>query len=92
MNAKTKDTIDAVRKRAGVSAEEAKRMVDAVSSAVADMMADRKDAKLPGVGTIVLEHKKARKARNPQTGEEIEIAAKTVMKLKPEKFLRDLIA
>jgi len=37
---------------------------------------------LPGIGKLVLQKRKARKGRNPATGEEIKIKAKTVVKFK----------
>ena len=37
---------------------------------------------LPGIGKLVLVKRKARMARNPATGEAIEIPAKTVVKMR----------
>lgn len=46
---------------------------------------------LPGVGKLVLVKRKARKGRNPATGEEINIKAKTVVKFRVAKACKDLI-
>ena len=40
---------------------------------------------LVGFGSFTIEQKAARKGRNPQTGAEIEIAAREVVKFKPSK-------
>ena len=46
---------------------------------------------LPGIGKSVLVKRKARIGRNPQTGEEIKIPAKTVVKIKPAKAFKEAI-
>src|SRR6201995_5991299 len=46
---------------------------------------------IPGIGRIVKAHRKARIGRNPQTGEAIKIKAKTVVRLRPAKVLKDAV-
>jgi DNA-binding protein HU-beta len=46
---------------------------------------------LPGMGKLVLVKRKARKGRNPATGEEIQIKAKTVVKFRVAKACKDAI-
>jgi DNA-binding protein HU-beta len=46
---------------------------------------------LPGIGKSVLVKRKARKGRNSQTGKEIKIPAKTVVKIRPAKAFKDAI-
>ncbi len=47
---------------------------------------------LPGLGKLVKQQRKARLGRNPQTGETIKIAAKTVVKFRVAKAVKDSIA
>lgn len=47
---------------------------------------------IPGIGRVVKAHRKARIGRNPQTGEAIKIAAKTVVKFRVAKAVKDAIA
>ena len=47
---------------------------------------------LPGVGRLVKSQHKAREGRNPQTGEKIKIPAKTVVKFRVAKAVKDTIA
>lgn len=47
---------------------------------------------VPGLGRLVKAHRKARLGRNPQTGEEIKIKAKTVVKFRVAKAVKDAIA
>lgn len=46
---------------------------------------------VPGLGRLVKAHRKARMGRNPQTGEAIKIKAKTVVRLRPAKVLKDAV-
>ena len=46
----------------------------------------------PGVGKLVVVKRKARMGRNPQTGEAIQIKAKTVVKFRVAKAAKDAIA
>jgi len=47
---------------------------------------------IPGLGRLVKAHRKARMGRNPQTGEPIQIKAKTVVKFRVAKAAKDAIA
>lgn len=47
---------------------------------------------LPGFGKLVKAHRKARMGRNPMTGEEIKIPAKTVVKFRLSKAAKDSVA
>ncbi len=46
---------------------------------------------LPGIGKLVLVHRKARMGRNPATGESIKIPAKKVVKFRVAKAAKDAI-
>ena len=45
---------------------------------------------IPGIGKLVLAKRKARMGRNPQTGEPIKIPAKTVLKFRIAKAMKEL--
>ena len=45
---------------------------------------------IPGIGKVVLSNRKARMGRNPQTGEAIKIPAKTVLKFRIAKAMKEL--
>ena len=47
---------------------------------------------LPGIGRLVKANRKARMGRNPATGAEIKIPAKTVVKFRVAKAAKDAIA
>ncbi len=46
---------------------------------------------LPGIGKSVLVKRKARKGRNPATGQEIKIPAKTVVKIRVAKAFKEAV-
>jgi len=46
---------------------------------------------IPGIGKIVVARRKARKGRNPQTGETIKIPAGKVLKMRFSKAAKDAI-
>ncbi len=46
---------------------------------------------LPGIGKTALVKRKARKGRNPSTGKEIKIPAKTIIKIRPAKAFKDAV-
>ena len=46
---------------------------------------------LPGIGKSVLVKRKARVGRNPATGQEIKIPAKTVVRIRPAKAFKEAI-
>ena len=46
---------------------------------------------IPGIGKLVLVNRKARLGRNPATGEQINIPAKTVVKFRVAKACKDAV-
>ena len=46
---------------------------------------------LPGFGKLVLSNRKAREGRNPATGETIQIPAKTTLKFRVGKGMKDSV-
>lgn len=46
---------------------------------------------IPGLGKLVKQDRAARKGRNPATGEEIDIPAKTVLKFRIAKAAKDAV-
>ena len=50
------------------------------------------EVRLNNLGTFSLTHRDARMGRNPATGEQVQIAAKTAIKFKATKSLADAVA
>ncbi len=63
------------------SGAQAERAIDAVFEGVTALVKNGESVNIRGFGTIKPKVRNARKGRNPRTGEEISIAARTVMVL-----------
>ena len=72
--------------------KEAQEAVDAVFASITRALKKKQTVTLVGFGTFKVDKRKARKGRNPQTGEEIKIKAKKVPKFVAGKALKDAVA
>jgi len=73
------------------SKKNAQAAVDCVISSVTKALKKKEAVTLVGFGTFKVDKRKARKGRNPQTGEEIKIKAKRVPKFVAGKALKDAV-
>ena len=71
--------------------KEAQAVVECVFSSITKALKKKDTVTLVGFGTFKVNKRKARKGRNPQTGEEIKIKAKKVPKFVPGKGLKDAV-
>ncbi len=71
--------------------KEAQAAVDCVIDSIAKALKKKQTVTLVGFGTFKVDKRKARKGRNPQTGEEIKIKAKKVPKFVAGKALKDAV-
>ena len=72
----------------GNSIANARELVDVVLDEILSEVVEYKQLLLQGFGTFSLVDKAERNGRNPQTGEPMVIAPKTVLKFKPSKALK----
>ncbi|MGF7535731.1 HU family DNA-binding protein [Bacillus mexicanus] len=85
------DLINAVSESAELSKKDATKAVDSVFDTISDALKNGDKIQLIGFGNFEVRERAARKGRNPQTGEEIEIAASKVPAFKPGKALKDAV-
>lgn len=71
--------------------KQAQAAVDCVFSTITKALKKKDTVTLVGFGTFKVDKRKARKGRNPQTGEEIKIKAKKVPKFVAGKALKDTV-
>lgn len=76
------ELIDAMADGAGISKADAKRALDSFISATSGALQKGGRVALVGFGSFSISERSARTGRNPQTGKEIKIAAKKVVKFK----------
>ena len=69
----------------------ARAAVDCIFSNITQSLKKKKPVTLVGFGTFGVSKRKARKGRNPRTGEAIKIKAKVVPKFVPGKALKDAV-
>ncbi len=71
--------------------KEAQAAVDCVFDTIKKALKKKDSVTIIGFGTFKVDKRKARKGRNPQTGEVIKIKAKKVPKFVPGKALKELV-
>lgn len=76
------ELIDAMAESAGLSKADAKRALDGFVAATTDALKKKDRISLVGFGSFSVSERAARTGRNPQTGKEIKIAAKNVVRFK----------
>ncbi len=86
-----KELADAIHVKIGLSTRESAEIVEFIFNIVKEKLAKGEAIKIPGFGSFRPQKRKARKGRNPATGEAIVIADRTVVTFKPSRFLRDSI-
>jgi len=85
------ELIEEVSSKTGLTKRTSREAVDAVTSAISDSLGREEKVTLVGFGSFRVMERKARSARNPQTGEEIQIPAKKVPKFTAGKALREAV-
>src|SRR5260221_11844113 len=85
------DLVDLIYERVGSSKKEACEVVDAVFAIIRDSLRQGRKVKVSGFGTFVVNHKHARKGRNPQTGEPITIVPRRVLSCTPSQVLKQRV-
>lgn len=87
-----KGLTDAVADDLGITKKEAKLAIDAVTENLKEGLAEDGKVTLVGFGTFTVRKQAARKARNPRTGEEIDVPEKSVPKFKPSAAMKEAVA
>ena len=83
-----KDLIDAVAVATELSKEKAGVAVDAMIAHIEASMKKGEEVRIPGFGTFKVRKRRSRMARNPRTGDPVEVPARAVPIFKPSKDLR----
>ncbi len=84
------DLISEVAKVVSIK-KEAQKAVECTFSIIKNTLINRESVQIAGFGRFKVAIRLARKGRNPQTGEEIDIKAKMVPKFVPGKVLKDAV-
>ena len=86
---KKKDLVESISKQCDISKTTATDAIDIIFHSISDAINNDEKVDIKGFGSFNISDRKARKGRNPQTGEEIEIKASRVPTFKASKSLKD---
>lgn len=85
------DLVSAIAESADISKQSANNALNAFMDTVSATLAKGDDVTLVGFGTFSVKSRPARTGRNPQTGEELQIAASKAPNFKAGKSLKDQV-
>ena len=89
--ANKQELIDSVAMKTGLTKKDADKAVAAVLSSIEDALKKGEKVQLIGFGNFEVRERAARKGRNPQTKEEIQIPASKVPAFKTCKALKEAV-
>ena len=88
----TRSTLsEAVFKNVGLSRNESASLVDSVFSEILISLIKGDDVKISSFGTFIVRDKKERIGRNPKTGEEVPITARSVVTFRASNVLKSKV-
>lgn len=85
------ELVSAVADKTNMTKKETERVINSLFDSIEEALAKGDKVQLVGFGTFEVRDREARKGRNPQTGEEIEIPATKVPAFKAGKALREAV-
>jgi len=85
------ELIDSMAAESGLTKADSKKALDAFVKATSNALTAGDRVALVGFGSFSVSTRAARTGRNPQTGKELKIAAKKVVKFKPGNDLADAV-
>ncbi|RMF46872.1 MAG: HU family DNA-binding protein [Deltaproteobacteria bacterium] len=77
-----KDLAREAAKPAGVTQAQARAVIDAVKESIFAHLKNGEEVRLKGMGKFFRKHQKAHQAKNPRTGEKIEVPARNYLRFK----------
>jgi DNA-binding protein HU-beta len=85
------ELVERVADKTNLTKKEVTATVDALFEAIQEALQNGEKVQVIGFGNFEVRDRAARKGRNPQTGEEIQIEATKVPAFKPGKALKDAV-
>jgi integration host factor subunit alpha len=82
------DIVERIYEKVGFSKKEATEIVESIFEVVKRRLEQGEKVKVSGFGNFVVNEKRPRKGRNPQTGEEIVISGRRVLTFKASQVLK----
>lgn len=85
------DIVEKIYERVGFSKKEASEVVESIFKVIKTRLEHGEKVKISGFGNFVVNEKRPRKGRNPQTGDEIIISGRRVLSFKASQVLKKAI-
>ncbi|MBN1594938.1 HU family DNA-binding protein [candidate division FCPU426 bacterium] len=85
------ELIDKVAEGLGLPKREIEKMLEKLISTIQNALKAGQKVSVAGLGTFVVKEKKARIARNPKTGDSVQVPAKRAPKFRPGKELKEIV-
>jgi DNA-binding protein HU-beta len=85
------EIVNALADKSGLKKTEVKSLFDEIAALATQEVKKNGEFTLPGFGKLVKATRKAREGRNPATGEPIKIGAKTTVKFRLGKAMKDAV-
>ncbi|MBG9812038.1 DNA-binding protein [Bacillus endophyticus] len=85
------ELVNAVAEQSELTRQDAAKAIDVLFKTISDTLSKEEKIQLIGFGTFEVRERAARTGRNPQTGEEMQIAASKVPAFKPGKELKEAV-
>jgi len=82
------DIVEAIYEKVGFSKKEVAKIVETIFDLLKENLEKEDKIKISGFGNFVVRKKRARRGRNPQTGDDIEISSRRILTFKPSQVLR----
>lgn len=86
------ELVEALAEKTGMQKKDAEKILETLVNTVQEALKNNIKVNVAGLGTFIVVEKKARVARNPKTGETVQVEAKRAPKFKPGKQLKELLA
>ncbi|MCK5096095.1 MAG: HU family DNA-binding protein [Candidatus Pacebacteria bacterium] len=83
--------IEAVHEKVGGTKVSAEQAVDTVVESIIETLKKGEEVSIAGLGIFSVKERAARTARNPRTGEAIQVPAMTVPKFRAAKALKEAV-
>jgi len=83
------ELVSAVAEKAGIRKKDAEASINAFIEVVTEALKKGDKVEIRGFGTFLMKERAPRVARNPKTGEKVNVPAKLVPAFKPGKDLKD---
>jgi integration host factor subunit alpha len=82
------DIVENIYEKVGFSKKEVAKIVETIFDLIKENLQKEEKIKISGFGNFVVRRKRARRGRNPQTGDDIQITPRRILTFKPSQVLK----